>query len=96
MPVPGSSYECECITLQPDEVLFLYTDGVTEAKNPRDELFGEGRLLGSLRQSVSGDLVEMIHAIRDEVQKHADGAPQFDDVTIMAINYRGQTGQEES
>jgi sigma-B regulation protein RsbU (phosphoserine phosphatase) len=88
-PIPDSAYECECLTLQPDQVLFLYTDGVTEAKNPNDHLFGEGRLLDALRQSGSEGLMEMIHAIRDEVQKHADGAPQSDDVTMMAIKYRG-------
>lgn len=91
-PIPDSPYERQSLTLQPGETLFLYTDGVTEAKSPTDELFGEGRLLASLHQSPAGDLRTMIHFIRNEVQEHASGAPQSDDVTMLAVTYRGSDG----
>lgn len=88
-PMPDIAYATERITLQPGDVLFLYTDGVTEAKNPGDELFGELQLLQALQRAPEHDLKAMIHSIRAEVTAHANGAPQSDDVTMVAIRYRG-------
>ena len=88
-PIPDSTYECESIVLRTGDTLFLYTDGVTEAKNPEAELYGEQRLLDALKRSPTGNLTDMIHLIRAEVQQHANGAPQSDDVTMLAITYRG-------
>jgi len=88
-PIPDSEYVTERITMQPGDILFLYTDGVTEAKNPSAEMYGEPRLLDALRIGPQKVLPEMIHFIRDEVTKHANGAPQSDDVTLVAIQYRG-------
>jgi len=88
-PIPDSEYETERLTLQPGDTLFLYTDGVTEAKNPESELFGESRLLEALKSCPKEKLFEMIHYIRTEVTQHADGAPQSDDVTMLAVRYRG-------
>jgi sigma-B regulation protein RsbU (phosphoserine phosphatase) len=88
-PMEGSVYETERIVLQPGDTLFLYTDGVTEAKNPAEELFGESQLLRALEGGPKEDLSEMIHAIRTAVSRHANGADQSDDVTMLAIKYRG-------
>ena len=88
-PMEDSEYETERLTMQPGDTLFLYTDGVTEAINHGEELYGEPRLLEALRCGPKEDLTEMIHYIRAEVTKHADGAPQSDDVTMLAITYRG-------
>jgi sigma-B regulation protein RsbU (phosphoserine phosphatase) len=88
-PMPDSVYETEHLTLQKGDVLFLYTDGVTEAKNPEEELYGESRLLQALKDGSKDDLTDMIHTIRAEVTLHANGAPQSDDVTMVAIKYRG-------
>jgi sigma-B regulation protein RsbU (phosphoserine phosphatase) len=88
-PIPDSAYDCESITLRPGDTLFLYTDGVTEAKNPEAQLYGEQRLLGALQRSPSDNLTDMVHFIRSEVQQHANGAPQSDDVTMLAIRYKG-------
>ncbi|OGR06525.1 MAG: serine/threonine protein phosphatase [Deltaproteobacteria bacterium RIFOXYD12_FULL_50_9] len=88
-PVLDSTYETERITLQPGETLFLYTDGVTEAKAPEAELYGEQRLLEALQRGPKEELAEMIQHIRAAVKQHANGAPQSDDVTMVAIKYRG-------
>lgn len=88
-PIPDSDYESESIVLQPGQIIFLYTDGVTEAKNPGAELYGEQRLLDALKRSPAGNLPEMVRFIRNEVQQHANGAPQSDDVTMLAVRYRG-------
>jgi len=75
----------ERLTLEQDATLFLYTDGVTEAKNPADILYGEERLLRALQTAPQGDLTNMIHYISAEVARHASGAPQSDDITMLAI-----------
>jgi len=89
-PMADIVYATERITLQPGDTLFLYTDGVTEAKNPKEELFGERQLLQALQRGPQQDLTAMIQAIRAEVTAHANGAPQSDDVTMVAIKYRGE------
>ena len=88
-PIQNSIYSTERLTLQPGDTLFLYTDGVTEAKNPEDELYGESRLLQVLQKAPKDDLAVLIQYIRQEVRTHANGAPQSDDVTMVAIKYRG-------
>jgi phosphoserine phosphatase RsbU/P len=65
------------------------TDGVTEACNHTDELYGEPRLLDLLQKTSREDLVALVHTIRADVVAHAAGAPQSDDVTMVAITWRG-------
>jgi len=91
-PMTDIDYETERIIMQPGDTLFLYTDGVTEATNHEDELYGEPRLLDALTRGPKGDLTEMIHYIRAEVAGHANGAPQSDDVTMLAVRFRGASG----
>lgn len=88
-PMEEAVYASERITLLPGEVLFLYTDGVTEAKNGQEEPYGESRLLAALQERADRELAEIIHGIRADVARHAGGAPQSDDVTMLAITYRG-------
>ncbi|MBS1169976.1 MAG: serine phosphatase [Burkholderiaceae bacterium] len=88
-PMADVSYEAEKLVLQPGDTLFLYTDGVTEAKNREDDLYGEERLLQALRQRPDDDVARMIHYVSAEVTKFAAGAPQSDDVTMLAITYQG-------
>ena len=88
-PIPDLAYENDSVMLQPGDTLFLYTDGVTEAQNSEHALYGEQRLQAALVRCPREDLTEMIHCIRAEVTRHAHGAPQSDDVTMLAITYRG-------
>ncbi|TLU84911.1 MAG: HAMP domain-containing protein [Chlorobium sp.] len=88
-PIQDIVYKTESITLQAGDTLFLYTDGVTEAKNPGEELYGESRLLHALQCAPKEELCDLIHYIRSEVRAHAHGAPQSDDVTMVALKYRG-------
>lgn len=90
-PMADTTYETERLTLQPGDTLFLYTDGVTEAKNRQDEQYGEQRLLDALQKSPHKNLAKMIHHIRAEVTQHSNGAPQSDDITMVALTYRGST-----
>jgi sigma-B regulation protein RsbU (phosphoserine phosphatase) len=88
-PMADTSYAIERLTLQPGDTLFLYTDGVTESKNSRDDLYGESQLLYDLQHGPREKLADLIHYIRDRVAQHADGAAQSDDVTMLALTYRG-------
>lgn len=88
-PMPGLTYENERLVLQPGDTLFFYTDGVTEAQNHDGILYGEQRLLAALERCPNKNPSEIIHCIRNEVTRHAHGAPQSDDVTLLAIKYRG-------
>ena len=81
----------ERLTLEQEGTLFLYTDGVTEAKNPEDELYGEERLLNALQTAPREDLTNLIHYISSEVAHHANGAPQSDDITMLAIKMTRNT-----
>jgi len=78
----------ERFTLEQEGTLFLYTDGVTEAKSPEDALYGEGRLLEALQAAPQGELTNLIHYIGSELAHHAHGAPQSDDITMLAIKMK--------
>ncbi|MBL0225127.1 MAG: SpoIIE family protein phosphatase [Geobacteraceae bacterium] len=89
-PMPDTDYATEHLSMLPGDTLFLYTDGVNEATNFADELFGEPQLLAALQNGPKEELKEIVHNIRTEVTRHANGAPQSDDVTMVAIKYRGK------
>ena len=88
-PMEDIAYTTERLTLQPGDILFLFTDGVTEATNSANELYGEPQLLAALQSGPQDDLVGMVHHVRAEVRRHANGAPQSDDVTMVALKYLG-------
>lgn len=91
-PVPGTEYGTGSLMLMENDVFFLYTDGVTEAKDPGEELFGEDRLLSTVQAHSGTSVTEMIHAVREAVSRHAGGAAQSDDITMLAIQYRRGEG----
>ena len=85
-------FQAQQIQMQEDDVLFLYTDGLTEAENGRHELFGEERMMSELRgksEEVRGKsprkMVEQMHA---SVEAFREGAEQSDDLTMLAIRYQ--------
>ncbi|NLV21987.1 MAG: PP2C family protein-serine/threonine phosphatase [Syntrophomonadaceae bacterium] len=88
----GVTYVEQEIKLQPGDMLFLYTDGVTEACNHALELYTDHRLLEELNhytpemQSTAAGIVQYI---LQTVQSFADGAEQADDITILCVKYQG-------
>ena len=80
-----STYQSGTLQLWPGDALYLYTDGVTETTNRNDELFAEARLEEVLRATTSRRPVDLIKAVVSAVQSFADGAPQSDDITALAI-----------
>jgi sigma-B regulation protein RsbU (phosphoserine phosphatase) len=83
--MPDTAFAAERLVLEPDGIMFLYTDGVTEAKSPEEALYGEERLLEALQSAPRQNAAEMIHAIRSEIARHVDGASQSDDITMLAV-----------
>ncbi len=81
----NSAYETGHLTLAPGDALYLYTDGVTEAANKTDDLFSEERLETVLHKTTDLRPDVMIKAVADAVRGFADGAPQSDDITALAL-----------
>jgi sigma-B regulation protein RsbU (phosphoserine phosphatase) len=71
-------------------VLIAYTDGASEAQDRRLRQFGHARLRQLLSLPVSGDLGEMVGRLRKAMADFSAGAPLSDDLTILAMHYRGQ------
>ena len=80
-------YREQTLTLNPGDSIYLYTDGVTEALNPAQELFGDDRLYEILNRhrAQAGEPETFVQAIYREVQAFADGEPQADDITMLYV-----------
>ncbi|MDD3306943.1 MAG: SpoIIE family protein phosphatase, partial [Acetobacterium sp.] len=65
--------------------LYLYTDGVTEATNINDELYGEDRLLAALNNNMDLNTDELLSSVKNDIDCFVNGAPQFDDITMVAF-----------
>jgi sigma-B regulation protein RsbU (phosphoserine phosphatase) len=87
--LPAGDVTTETLPLQPGETLVLFTDGVSEALDPNDDLFGEERLLEYLRDSPDRDARDTALGVLDAVRRHAAGAKQSDDITIVSVRYAG-------
>ena len=84
--VPFKEFSFE---LHPGDSLFVYTDGVTEATNSRNELFGTGRMLEALNHDPGADPKELLQQVRAGIDSFVGDAPQFDDMTMLSIKYLG-------
>ncbi len=73
------------VILRPGDLLVLFTDGVSEAMNPRSEELTEERLEEIVRDCGSDDAATVIARIQDAVQQHIEGAPQSDDITLVVL-----------
>jgi sigma-B regulation protein RsbU (phosphoserine phosphatase) len=93
--VPEARYSTRRVALQGGDQLFLYTDGVSEALNPQREQFSEQRLHRLLNEATGDSPQRLIDRVVQAVRCFADGAPQSDDLTILAALYRGQCGRPE-
>ncbi|MDR0444269.1 MAG: SpoIIE family protein phosphatase [Treponema sp.] len=93
----GVKYIQEEIFLERGDVLYLYTDGVTEAMNKDNVLFSEARLLEAANRNLDCTPEGLISAIKREVNVFSDGCEQADDITMLALKIRNKndsTGDE--
>ena len=91
-----ATYSSGKLRLAPGERLLLYTDGVTEAHDAADGLFGEERLLELMRAQASGSPTEVCAATRRAVDAFAGKREQFDDITVLVLEYRGPLAAKSS
>jgi phosphoserine phosphatase RsbU/P len=87
--MPSGHFESETLELQAGETLVLFTDGVSEAFDPDQELFGEERLLAHLEGSAGSTACETTLGLVQAVRGHAAGAKQSDDITVVSVRYVG-------
>ncbi len=88
-------YKVGSITLSEGDKIFQYTDGVTEATNANEELYGMERLEAALNRH--GDLspIQLLPAIKEDIDQFVGDAPQFDDITMLCLEFKKKINKQE-
>ena len=90
----GVRYRVGELTLNPGDRLFLYTDGVPEATNTENKLYGEDRLIAFMNQNASLEATKLLPALKANIDEFVGEAPQFDDITMLMFDYKPRKGGE--
>ena len=85
-----SKYKEYELTLEPGTKLFQYTDGVNEATNAENKLFGTDRMLEALNEDTSASPEQLLTNVRKAVDGFVMDAEQFDDLTMLCLEYKGR------
>ncbi|MCR5342833.1 MAG: PP2C family protein-serine/threonine phosphatase [Butyrivibrio sp.] len=85
----GLSFRGGQLKLQPGDALYIYTDGVTEATNSKNLLFGNDRMLSALNEDPDADPITLDKHVRNRITEFVKDAPQFDDITMLCLKYYG-------
>lgn len=85
--LPEADFETKTATLGEGDTLVLFSDGVTEAVNPAEDMFGTERLREALRGSEGASLGQLQKAVLDSLEKFTSGANQADDITLLILRY---------
>ena len=88
------NYEMQTITMKPGSALFLYTDGLTEARNAKGKLFGRERVMQMVTECGTTDPKQLLEAVIAEVNQFSENTEQSDDLTLMALRYTPSQDQE--
>ena len=92
MPVgtmEGIRFEQHEFHLNPGDSIFVYTDGVAEATNGDDELYGTERMLSALNSEPDAQPGQILANVMEDINGFVDGAEQFDDITMLCFRYMG-------
>jgi phosphoserine phosphatase RsbU/P len=81
----GGEYDQQEVHLDCGDRVYLYSDGVTDAMNPSDELFGSERLMNVLHASLHKSLSESVAALQTELLEWHGGGPSKDDVSVLVL-----------
>ena len=90
----GVRYRVAELTLAPGDRLFLYTDGVPEATNADNKLYGEDRLLDFMNQNSTVEAKALLQRLKANIDEFVGDAPQFDDITMLLLDYKSYQGGE--
>ncbi len=85
-----AKFEAGSFELKPGDILYLYTDGVTEANDPAGEMFRRSRMLKALNQDINASVRDIDAAVRDAIAEFVKEAPQFDDTTSLVFRFKGK------
>lgn len=88
----GIRYRAGETTLAAGDRIFLYTDGVTEATDVAEQLYGEARLLDFMNRNATLEATEILPALKADIDAFVGEAPQFDDMTMLMFDYNPKTG----
>ena len=86
--IEDSRYREYELNLQNGDMLFVYTDGVTDATNSQNELFGLDRMIDALNNGDNSSCEQLLHDVRAEIDCFVGDAPQFDDITMLSIRIK--------
>ena len=87
---PVSPFQNHELLLKPGDAVYQYTDGVTEAMTAQREQFGYDRLLEAVNSAPSVEPEVLLPHVRKRIDAFVQDAPQFDDITMLALRYRGR------
>ncbi|MCM1328969.1 MAG: SpoIIE family protein phosphatase [Ruminococcus sp.] len=91
----GMRYKCGETRLEPGDKIFQYTDGVTEATNSDNELYGMERLTAILGENSELPPSALLTKIKDDIDRFVGEAPQFDDITMLCLEYKARLEERE-
>ena len=91
----GIRYREYNLELEPGAKLFVYTDGVPEATDSNKKMFGTDRMIRALRSKENGTPAELLNAVSSSVSAFVGDAEQFDDLTMLCLEYKGKPIQAE-
>lgn len=81
------------VSLEKDDILVIYTDGITEAMNPEKEQFGEARLINTIKENFKLTPAEFVEKLNEAIAQFTRGAEQNDDITVVAIKEKMKVDQ---
>jgi len=85
----GFQFKKEKYKMEKGDIIFLYTDGVTEAMDTENNQYSEERLLKILNELTTDNIVEIEKKVKEDMMRFTKGAEQFDDITILIFKYNG-------
>ncbi len=91
----GMRYKCGSMELEPGDKVFQYTDGVTEATSSAQELYGMERLGRVLADNASLSPTDLLPKVKEDIDAFVGEAPQFDDITMLCLEYRQRMREED-
>ena len=91
----GVRYRVGELTLGEGDRLFLYTDGVPEATNADNQLYGENRLLEFMNNNLDLEATQLLPNLKTNIDEFVGDAPQFDDITMLVFDYQAKKGDEQ-
>lgn len=92
----GIPYRQAELTLEKGDKIYLYTDGVTEAQDKENTLYGDDRLLKILNQNSEASVYDLLPIIRKDIQSFVKDADQFDDITMLILEMKESSKEQEN